>query len=391
MRILRWLLTRRLCSPCRYLGRTIALLASFLLLSMSAPFTPAYAASTAKTLTVVWHTFHDPVYGFSLMYPGTWTLTIEKDGSHITLLNPATKTTISPIVSTQTGAIAAILKKDLPAQSVDRQTRTVAGHQSTDYLLPYVSATRTHGHDAVGIGGPQQSRVVTLPVTNTTGTINVYTFLLNQPTSASGKISTAEQVDQRTFEAILNSFTLPTKVVSSHAANTTGCDRVCWADANVDFADYTDPLPPLPRGSDQPNYQCAEFVARAITQDGMVPGLNNGGANGNYTPASDDSNGGSGYGGYQASNGNIYHLWNVGVTSPQITVGLHDYLTDSGLATNIGEDMSQAQPGDVIFFNRGSGTDYYHTMIIIAVGNGGLYLDGHNVSQYHRFITKCRF
>lgn len=389
MYILRCLLTQRLFSRCRYLGGTLALLASFLLLSVSATFAPAYAASTAKTPPAAWHTFHDPVYGFSLTYPDTWTLTTESNGSHITLLNPATKTTISPIVSTQNAALAAVLKQALPAQSIDRRTQTVAGHQAVDYLLPYISAPRAHSHDAMEIGGPQQTRQVIIPVTNAAGTTNVYTFRLTQPTSVTGKISVAEQVDHRTFEAILKSFTLPIKIVSSRmasvATNTSGCDRVCWADNNWNFTDYTDAntVPNVDGTYWQPNFQCAEFVARAITQDGMLPGLNNGGANGNYSPGSDQNS----YGFY-GSNGNTYDLLDVGV--PGI-VGLHDYLTDSGLATNIGQNMSQAQAGDVVFFNNGSGTNYYHTMIIVSIGNGGLYLDGHNEAQYHTFITTGNF
>ncbi len=262
------------------------MLAGFLLLSISAAFTPAYAASTAKTPTATWHTFHDPVYGFSLQYPSTWTLTPESDGSHITLLNPITRTTVSPIVTTQAGAASAVLKKTPLAHSIQQQMRTIAGHPATDYLLPYVAASQPHTNNTVDVGGPQQIRQVIVPVSNTSGTTNVYTFQLTQPTSKTGKISAAEQADLLTFDAILKSFTLPTKVVSTNvktaSAAAAGCDRICWADANVDYTDYTDAhtVPNSDGTYTQPNFQCAEFVARAITQDGMLPGLKNGGVNG---------------------------------------------------------------------------------------------------------------
>jgi Putative amidase domain len=381
---------------------------------------PAYAASTTTGTQTTWQTFHDPVYGFSLKYPGSWTLIPEKDGSHITLFNPATRTAMSPIVTTQTGTPASALKQ---AQSVTgAKTRTIAGHQAVDSLTPYVPVSQMRNQDAAVAGGPQQTRQVILPVTNTSGTTNVYTFLLTQPTDSHGKISAAEQTDLQTFEAILNSFTLPTKVTSvlspTKAASTisplttSGCNRICWADANWNYNYYDDSSGSYSFACDsngyyygystststcvngniygaqvssgntyfQPNFQCADFVSRTLTQDGLIPGLNNGGVNGSF-PASPSI---GGYSSYKAANGGTYYLWNVGVPG---TPGLSNYLLDNGLAINVHQNVAQAAPGDVVFFIDSSTGNYYHTMFITAISGSSLVLDGHNMAQYHVVVS----
>jgi hypothetical protein len=193
----------------------------------------------------------------------------------------------------------------------------------------------------------------------------------------------------------------------------TGCDRVCWADANWNYNYYDDSAGPYSFACDaaayrrgystdadtcvdgnvysatvsasgtyfQPNFQCADFVARALSQDGLIPGLNNGGNKGHF-PASPSVGGYNSY--YDTMNSKTYYLWNVGgLGNP---TGLSDYLLDSGLATNIHQDVTQARPGDPIFFFDSNGI-YYHTMIIVGVVNGQLIVDGHNMAQYHSVIS----
>lgn len=413
MQIQKSFLLSRTFSRRLYLGTSIVLLAGFLL-CMLVPFYSVYTASAKKTPLATWHTFHDPVYGFSLSYPGSWILTTESDNSHITLLRPATKTTMSPIVTTLTKSVEAVLNEAPPARATSVQKRTVAGYQAVDYLLPYMPGSQMHGADAL-ISERQQTRLVIVPVPRAA---SVYTFMLTQLTNASGKTSATEQSENTTFEAILNSFTPPTSTTASTARQAHidtahllvyKCDRVCWADANWNYNYYDDSSGPYAIYCDnqgynssystnpgcidgnvygaqvpssglyfQPNFQCADFVSRALTQDGLLPGLNNGGVNGS-SPASDTVNA---YANYHAANGNIYHLWNVGVTGYR---GLHDYLLDSGLATNIHQNVQLAQPGDVVFLIDSNGS-YYHTMIIVAVNNGSIYVDAHNRARYHSLM-----
>src|SRR5579862_6429869 len=137
----------------RMLGLTLlslALIANFLF------FMPSVRAQTTST---TWKSFHDPLYGFTLSYPTTWQLIPEQDGSHITLLNPATGTTLSPIVTTQAGTPANALKQATPhAGSINVQTRLVAGHQAVDSVSPFVPRPLNVGND--GARAPAQTRSV---------------------------------------------------------------------------------------------------------------------------------------------------------------------------------------------------------------------------------------
>src|SRR5690349_2241510 len=102
----------------RFLGLamlSLVLMASYLFISPAVP---------AQATPVGWKTFHDPLYNFSLNYPDTWMLIPERNGSHVTLLNPATQTTMSPIVTTQTGTPADVL---MQARGVETKTTQVTG------------------------------------------------------------------------------------------------------------------------------------------------------------------------------------------------------------------------------------------------------------------------
>lgn len=96
-----------------HVRKLVILFASLLFMCATSVFNaPAYAATRVEAQTT-WQTFHDPVYGLSLQYPNTWTLISESNGSHITLFNLTTRTTMSPIVTTQAGTPSAILKQAL--------------------------------------------------------------------------------------------------------------------------------------------------------------------------------------------------------------------------------------------------------------------------------------
>ncbi len=384
------------------------------------------SSSQAQAASTTWKSFHDPVYGFSLSYPATWQLIPEQDGSHITLLDPATGTTLSPIVTTQAGTPADALKQARPrAGAINVQTRLVAGHQAWDSVSPFVPGPLTVGKD--GARAPAQTRSVVLAVQNQAGTTNVYTFLLTQPTDRAGKVSAAVKADSTTFEAILKTFALPPTVAPVAPASGHSCDAVCWADANWQYNYYDDSDGPyavycdtagynvsystdpectdgnlygaqVPATNDayfQPNFQCTDYVSRALSQMGLTPSLNNGGVNGS-TPAS-TPNSGFGYGYYPFTStpyasDSINDLIDVGV--PGI-LGLYNYLLDTGLGTNVHQNLSQARPGDVIFFyDNGSISDANraHAVIVTATfqrsGQWDALLDGHNVATYHDdFLT----
>ncbi len=125
-------------------------------------------------------------------------------------------------------------------------------------------------------------------------------------------------------------------------------------------------------GDGQPNFACAEFVARALAAAGLFPGL-----------GPDDPQ--SSYASYWL-NGRDYHLWNTGTAD---VVGLHDYLLDNGLGVDVGDNPSLASPGDPVFYYNGSVTaaNREHVEILVAAGKtpggGDTLADSHNFAALH--------
>jgi hypothetical protein len=128
-------------------------------------------------------------------------------------------------------------------------------------------------------------------------------------------------------------------------------------------------------GTSQPGFECAEFVARALSTQGIFPGLD--------PDFPQNQSNGESYGTYRG-----YHLWNVGV--PGIK-GLYDYLIDKGYGKDIGNNPANARPGDVVFYyGIGHDTDVryrVHTAILVqtgkAVNGNGTLIDSHNLALYH--------
>lgn len=124
-------------------------------------------------------------------------------------------------------------------------------------------------------------------------------------------------------------------------------------------------------GSGQNNFQCAEFVSRALAAEGKVPGLT-----ANSSQAA--------FGSYHARNGHTYDLLWVGVDASGINdegiPGLYQYLIQNRVGTNIGNTPSRAAPGDVTFHFEGQG----HTGLYV----GSKLADFHNSAQYHVYYTE---
>ncbi len=126
-------------------------------------------------------------------------------------------------------------------------------------------------------------------------------------------------------------------------------------------------------GSPQPNFQCAEFVARDLSTEGLIPGLNS------NSPQ-------SAYQYYRASNGLEYNLLWVGWTSASgynTIRGLYQYLTETGIGSDIGNAPSQAVPGDVTIYHEGAG----HTALLVQTGSNAL-VDAHNYARNHVGYTE---
>jgi hypothetical protein len=159
---------------------------------------------------------------------------------------------------------------------------------------------------------------------------------------------------------------------ASNAVTDPGDPAIQYADSHWNC---TDPScsSTVAEGDAQPNFQCAEFVSRSLAADGLIPGL---------TQDSDQS----AYQYYKAQNGQNYDLLWVGWTSSDgydTTPGLYQFLTDTGLASDIGNDPADAAPGDVVIYHEGDG----HTGLLIQTGttvNGSdTIIDAHNNARYH--------
>ena len=347
-----------------------------------------YAAWPFAAAPAPWRTFHDPVHGFSLSYPRTWILAPERDGSHITLINPSTATTMSPIVLTTTATPTMVLNQAVPPGATRVVSRTVASAPAIAYLSPYQPPmTAQARHETPK---PAQSQTVVVAARNRAGTTNIYGFTLIQQTDAKGHMSANVGADGSVFAGILDSLAFPATINPVASPSTQarpgpdsiiggggGCDVVCWADDN----------------------QCAQFVARALTQEGAIAGLLYGGAGG-YTPASP----------YIGSYSYSYYPFTLppysANTNRDLTNvnGLYHYLMDSGIVSgSLGHNVASAMPGDVVFFYDSTtlnDSTREHVMLITGAeqdgGSGGVggwdgIVDGHNAAAYHQLIQNQQF
>lgn len=407
----------------------LALMAS-LLASMVLAASTAISSPTASAATPHLVSFHDPVYGFTLSYPATWTLVPERDGSHITLVNQATLSEISPLITTQTGTVSEGLASTVPSDALNVHTRMVAGERAMEYLVPFMPGSL--GDRAHGFRPRLQNHAVAVAAPNNAGSITVYTLLLTQGTDAAGNVSPAVSADADALETVVTSLQLPA-IISPARISTKqssqigpqlfinpgggGCNAVCWADANWNYNLYDDSANGRDcdpgtgacvyeqtvaggvQGRSQPDFQCAEFVSRALSQSGQIAGLGNGGVGG-YTPVSSNS-GGFSYGNYSFvttpySSDNYYLLVNVGSNDGTFHQGLYHYLTNAGQGT-IQQTTAGAAPGDVVFFYNSttqSDSTRVHVMIVTSAGgtNATTLLDGHNADLYHQSVqTELQF
>lgn len=137
-------------------------------------------------------------------------------------------------------------------------------------------------------------------------------------------------------------------------------------------------------GDAQPDFQCAEFVARALAAAGFIPKLRS------TSPQ-------SAFGHYQPGNGKTYDLLSItpGLAGPHI-YSLAQFLLDYGYVKNIHQSTGNAEPGDLVVFNKvirdkkGKIIKIIpeHVGLIVAVRKGkhtkyNTLLDLHNSARYH--------
>ncbi|MCC9308287.1 amidase domain-containing protein [Kitasatospora sp. RB6PN24] len=145
--------------------------------------------------------------------------------------------------------------------------------------------------------------------------------------------------------------------------------EVDWAEQHWADTAWNDPTP-VAFGADQPKYQCAEYVARALAAAGLVPGLR-----------ADDSQ--DSYLHYAAPNGTTYDLLLISDLPPYHT--LYDYLMDSRLGTDVGDQPGSARPGDVVVTYAGPDGTRSHTGLVVTAQDGSAEptVDAHNRARWH--------
>ncbi|WP_034088019.1 amidase domain-containing protein [Streptacidiphilus albus] len=151
--------------------------------------------------------------------------------------------------------------------------------------------------------------------------------------------------------------------------------EVDYANAHWNWTAWNDSTP-VAFGSGQDNYQCAEFVARSLAAAGLIPGL------GPNDPQSD-------YFTYHAPNGEVYDLLLISPL-PQYH-NLSDYLADSGIGKDIGDQPQLAKPGDIVVTYAGLNGEASHTGLIVTpqTATSEPLVDAHNNARldygYHYY------
>ncbi len=329
----------------------------------------------------------------------------DSSGQHIGFHNLETGSSIVPYIQSVGISVTAYLAQPIPQNAVLIRHYTIDGLDVLDYTMPFQNQVNI----AQGAMQPQsQTRFVNIPIKISSNISTIFELMFTQPTLKTGQVTASVASDSTTFDKLLRSLKFLQQSKRFAPYLLTPCpDRVCWANDNWQFTDYQD-SGTVNQGQMQPNFQCAEFVSRALSQNNLIPGLYNGGFRGITDPYTGEVTGDNGYGDDYGS----YHFDHAPFTSdyaydllwtgtrgstgplPSIT-GLYEYLIDSGIGEDIGTNVSEAQPGDVVFFYEGDPSPNRHHVMITASqpfknnsGNWDILLDGHNSATYQQPLSE---
>ncbi len=122
---------------------------------------------------------------------------------------------------------------------------------------------------------------------------------------------------------------------------------VTFAESHWQWAIYDNSLPQVYSGGFQPQFQCAEFVARSLASSGPIGALSPTG------PATDYAN--------VTYSSAIYNL--------NLVSGLYHFLLATGVATDVGTSLSSATLGSVIIYGNTQDGDFLHTAIVTNTTN----------------------
>lgn len=133
----------------------------------------------------------------------------------------------------------------------------------------------------------------------------------------------------------------------AHATSTGVNGAVGYATSHWQWSIYDNSLPQVYWGDFQPQFQCAEFVARALASSGPI---------GPLTPTAADS---------------VYSnvTFNASTYNLKLVSSLYHFLLDTGAGTNAGTSLSSATLGSVIIYGNSQDGDFLHTAIVTDTTN----------------------
>lgn len=189
------------------------------------PFVASSSGSSMSVSTVVaWPTFTDRGNdGFTISYPPTWKAMISgfNDGF---FSNAATGTTMEVRVTTVPQPPVDVLAQaqqtppgqppaGLPQRPITVTQRTIAGHPAVEVFTAYyhvpTPVAPIHNGGYPGISG---GRVIVMAATNSAGTTNVYTFVVNYALDAATNITPASLADNPVILQMVSTFRLPATI-----------------------------------------------------------------------------------------------------------------------------------------------------------------------------------
>lgn len=176
-------------------------------------------AVRASTTPTGWTTYTDRGNdGFTISYPVSWQATRTGLNDAI-FIDKTTDTTLDVTVTTVPLSPAAALAQQQPtsAEMVQRNItvtpRTIANHPAVDIFTPYyrvpTPVVQMPNSGAPGIAG---GRRIVMAATNSAGTTNVYTFVVNYNLDSSVNIVPASQADNPVLLEMVDTFQLPATI-----------------------------------------------------------------------------------------------------------------------------------------------------------------------------------
>jgi hypothetical protein len=124
----------------------------------------------------------------------------------------------------------------------------------------------------------------------------------------------------------------------------------------------------VPQGAAQPNFQCAEFVARSLAYEGFIPGLSSNSSQRAYEY-------------YRPGNGKTYDLLLITPLPGYHT--LADFLLTFGYFRNVGHNVGNAEPGDMVVFADGGIPQHIVLIVSSHFSVSTIRIDAHNNAAHN--------